>query len=172
MKFRVRTGENRCKWVWMGVDGCVRVQGVQGTQKQDNWGSFRVSQTRIWVLWPGKFPRTSCFDEFVKKWYEWVQIGTEWFRGLRMNAWARREAKTRQKEPQMGEQGMFCDVCTQWQKAECVQGWSWWSERMIRRNGGGEEEARGTIWIVISKEGAKKRTTALKKTKTSTLKLL
>ena len=40
---------------------------------------------------------------------------------------------------------------------------------MIRRNGGGEEEARGTIWIVISKERAKKRTTALQTMKTSTL---
>ena len=33
-KSRVQTGVNRCKWVRMGADGCVRVQGAQEAQKQ------------------------------------------------------------------------------------------------------------------------------------------
>ena len=144
-------GANRYKWVRIGADGCVGTQRARGTQKQGKRKAFRVSQVRIWVVWSGKFPRTSCCDDFGKKWYEWVQIGADWFGWLRMNAWARREAKIRQKDPQMGKQGMFCDVCTQRQKSECVQGWSWWPERMIRRNEGGQEEAHGIIWIVISK---------------------
>ena len=136
MKFRVRTGENRCKWVWMGVNGCVRVQGVQETQKQDNWGSSRVSQTRIWVLWPGKFPRTSCFGGFVKKWFGWVQMGTERFRWAQMDVLTRRGAKTRKKEPQMGEQDMFLGVCSTPRNVSCWQKWLWCSERAKGRNKG------------------------------------
>ena len=33
------------------------------------------------------------------------------FGWVRMDTCARREVKTRQKEPKMGEQGMFYDVC-------------------------------------------------------------
>ena len=134
MKCRVRTGGNRCKWVWMGVDGCISAWGACKTQKQGKRRAFSVSQARNWVVWPGKFPRTSCFGQFGKKWYGWVQMVVYRFRWVRMNAWARREAKTRQKEPQMGEQGMFYDVCTQCKKTGSGRRWPCWSEGIIWRN--------------------------------------
>ena len=103
-------GANRYKWVRIGADGCVVAQGARGTQKQGKRRAFRVSQARNWVVWPGKFPRTSCFGEFAKKWCGWVQMGVYRFRWVRMDAWARGEAKTRQKEPQMDKQDMFLNV--------------------------------------------------------------
>ena len=77
-----------------GSDGCVGVQGARGTQKQGKQGTFMVSQARIWDLWPGKFPRTSCFGRVGKKWYGGVKMGANRFVWVRMNVWARREAKT------------------------------------------------------------------------------
>ena len=79
MKLEVLTGENRCKWVCMGADGCDGTQGAWGTQKQGRQTTFRVLQVRIWVLWPGNFPRTSCFGDMCEKCYAWVQIGVDWF---------------------------------------------------------------------------------------------
>ena len=61
MKNRVHTGKNKCEWVLMGADGCVGVWGAPGTHKQGKLGVLGVSQDLIWVPWPGKFPRTSCF---------------------------------------------------------------------------------------------------------------
>ena len=71
-KYSVKTDTNRYKWVQMGVDGCDIVCKARGTQKQGKRGAFRVSQARNWVLWPGKFPRTSCFGRLGQKCQEWV----------------------------------------------------------------------------------------------------
>ena len=82
MKYRVRTGENRWKWVWMGVDGCVGARGARETQKQGKRGAFRVLQTRIGDLWSRKFPRTWCFFGFAKMLKIvciWIQIGSDGF---------------------------------------------------------------------------------------------
>ena len=82
----------------MGADGCVGVHKAREAQKQGKQGSFRVSQVRNWVPWPGKFPRTSCFGYFRKKWCEWVQMDVDRFRWVRLDVWSRGNAKTRQKE--------------------------------------------------------------------------
>ena len=97
----------------MGAHGCVGAQGAREAQKQGKKGSFRVSQARIWVLWPGKFPQTSCFGECVKKWCDCVYMGIDRFRWVWMDAWARRGEKTSQKDQEMLEADVFRDACTQ-----------------------------------------------------------
>ena len=144
-KSSIQTGLNRCKWVRMDADGCIRAQGTWESQKQGTQAEFMVTQARICVLWPGKFPRTSCFCNFGKKWCEWVQIGAYWFGWLRIDAWTQGGAKTRQKESQMGEQGMFSDECTQCKKTGSGQGWPCWSEGIIFENGGW---ARGLRYVI------------------------
>ena len=41
-----------------------------------------VLKTRIWVLWPGKFTRTSCFGSVWKM----AQMGTDGYRLMQMGA--------------------------------------------------------------------------------------
>ncbi|MAA69220.1 MAG: hypothetical protein CL915_10775 [Deltaproteobacteria bacterium] len=72
----------------MDVDGCVGAQGTRGAQKQGKKGTFRAKQALIWALWPGKFPRTSCFVMVWRIWVcmgvggcIWVLRGTLWSRG-------------------------------------------------------------------------------------------
>ena len=63
-----------------------------------------------------------------------------------MDSWARREAKIRQNEQQMGEEDIFFNVCTQRKKQEvCRDGHG--GQRGSFGGTEGKEEARGAIWI-------------------------
>ena len=74
-------GLTGCKWVLMGLDGCVGVQGHGGTQKQGKKRHKWLFRTWRRPLWPGKFPRTSCLQKVKKHvWitpdgYLWVSLG-------------------------------------------------------------------------------------------------
>ena len=125
MKCWVLTGENRYKWVCMGADGCVGSQGARGIQKQGKRGVFRVAQVRIWVLWPGKFPRTSCFWRFGEKCKKRVRMGADRLGWVQYGVRTRGGAKTRKKEQKTGEQDMFLDVYTQRENTVSRQGLSW-----------------------------------------------
>ena len=59
----------------MGASGCVGAQGARGTQKTRQEGAFMVSKEGIWMLWPGKFPRTSCVGKIRKNMYESLKMG-------------------------------------------------------------------------------------------------
>ena len=83
----------------MGLDRCFGEQGHEGTQKQGDWGTFRVINVMIWVLWPGIFPRTLCFGGFDKKWCGWVQMCTYRVGWVRMDAGPKRETKKGKKSP-------------------------------------------------------------------------
>ena len=71
-----------CEWVRSDVDGCEWVRmGALGHRMHGGGMETRQEEAKMnlqgifqW-LWPGKFPRTSCFCEFGKKWCEWVQMG-------------------------------------------------------------------------------------------------
>ena len=98
-------GKKECEWVRMGADGCVGVPKARETQKEVKQGSFGVLQDRIWSLWPGKFPRTSCFWVFDKKWCRWVQVHTERFGWVRTDVGARGEALNKGKRSPNGLTG-------------------------------------------------------------------
>ena len=53
-------GVDRCGWVRWGTGG-------MGDTETRQAGGIYVSNARNWVLWPGKFPRTSCFGRLVQK---------------------------------------------------------------------------------------------------------
>ena len=93
LAFQVCMVIDGCRWAWMGADGCVGTWGARGTQKQGKQGTFRASQTRIWVLWPGKFPRTWCFERVLKNWQIWVQMGTTRCGWVQWDSWAWGERK-------------------------------------------------------------------------------
>ena len=62
----------------MGADGYGWVRcgiGAQADTKTRQAYRKMVMQDTIWALWPGKFPRSSCFGVFDKKWCVWVQVG-------------------------------------------------------------------------------------------------
>ena len=150
----------------MGAHGCVGAQGAREAQKQGKNGSFRVSQDRIWVLWPGKFPQTSRFCECVKKWCECVHMGTHRFRWVWMDAWSRTGEKTRQEDQQMSESDTFRDACTPRKKHQMRVDGHGGQTGSCGGNEGKEEEC-DTIYTDISNEGEKNRTTEPKNTKTS-----
>ena len=97
----------------MGVDGCLGVQGAREGMNTGHEETKMVKMGGFSYLWPGKFPGTSCFLSFDKKTNICMWMHNYGFAWVGENAWARREAKTRQNEFEMGERGMFCDVCTQ-----------------------------------------------------------
>ena len=62
----------------------------------------------------------------------------------------------------MNEEDIFCNVCTQRKKQEvCRDGHG--GQRGLFGGMEGKEEARGTIWMNISKEGGKNRSKSAKK---------
>ena len=71
-----------------------------------------VSKEGIWVLWPGKFPRTSCFGKIRKNMYESLQMGLYGLVWVRVNKCTQRGAKTSQKEEQIRDQDMFFRALT------------------------------------------------------------
>ena len=81
----------------MGADRCFGVQGARGTQKQGKQGTYMVLKVRIWVLWPGKFPRTSCFGRVCKKnganGFRWVQVDANGANGRMFNGGSKKKAK-------------------------------------------------------------------------------
>ena len=97
----------------MGVDGCGWVHygaGGMGGRKNKTNRDKMVVQVLIWVLWSGKFPRTSCFAKNKKKVYGWLGMGAYGFPWLRWGVGVRRDRKTRGKEPQTDVWGMFYNV--------------------------------------------------------------
>ena len=66
----------------MGVYGCgwVRwVAGGTGDTKTRQAGVFMGTQVRIWGLWSGKFPRTSCFGRFDENGKKWINVDANRF---------------------------------------------------------------------------------------------
>ena len=57
-KYGVQTSINRCKWVRMGVYGCVGAQGYGGDTKTRKTRGIGASKVMNDILWPGKFPQT------------------------------------------------------------------------------------------------------------------
>ena len=80
---RVQTGSNRCKWVRMGVGGCVGTWGTRGTTKTRQEETKMAVNHMVWVIWPGKFPRTSCF---AKKNEKKCMDDSGWVRMVQMRA--------------------------------------------------------------------------------------
>ena len=162
----------RFKWVGMGAHGCVGTHNAWATQKQGKKGVLLVSQTKIWVLWPGKFPRTSCFGVFGKKWCGWLQMGAKRFRWVRMDPYAKREARTSKKEPQISEKWTYCEACA-W--LNLIGRWEqlvWCSQRAIPRDLGVTHR-----WCLVCNGCAYKREektqpNAPEKTKTSQRKMV
>ena len=97
-------GEDGCAWVLWGAGG---ISNTKSRQAGDIYGVSDQDLTPMvmaWchMIWPGKFPRTSCFGVFDKKWCGWVQMDKKRFAWVRMDQEARRIGKTRGKDPQMG----------------------------------------------------------------------
>ena len=111
-------GVNRYKWVWMGVDGCVGAQGARGAQKQGKKGTFRPWQTLISALWPGKFPRTSCFWWYGLYGFLWVWEGVYGFLWVHWGSGTRAERKTTEKEAKMIVSCSIFDACQGEKKQE------------------------------------------------------
>ena len=102
----------------MGGNGCVRVwmgaMGFRGTGGQKNKASRDINGCAghdLVPIWPGKIPRTSCFAKKQKNMHGALRMGAHGLVWMRVDAFIRREAKMRQKEEQMGEQGVFYNVC-------------------------------------------------------------
>ena len=110
----MNTGQYKCVWVRVGEYGCVGVQGAREGMNAGHEETKMVKMGGFSYLWPGKFPGTSCFLSFDKKTNIYacgcIIMGS---RGWGGNAWSRREVKTSQNEFEMGERGVFCNVCTQ-----------------------------------------------------------
>ena len=148
MKYGVQTATNRCKWVCAGVGGCVRAQETRGAQKQAKKGAFMDGEASIWALWPGKFPRTWCFWGFVKNGQKWVRMDSNGWGWMQWGAWSRGKGKTRQKEAEMGLQGMFLHVWPQVKNAACWYRWSLRAERVKWMNEWGTtgRALRHNVW--------------------------
>ena len=131
----------------MGADGCVGVQGACGTQKQGRQGVFRVSQGLVCALWPGKFPRASCVCGYGAYGFLWVWEGVCRFSWVYCGVGKRVKRKTRQKESQIVEKDLFCNVCTWRKKTRIMYRWSWRKYTIIGVNIG---QARGTQVIFIN----------------------
>ena len=96
----------------MGASGCVGAQGARGTQKTRQEGAFMVSKEGIWMLWPGKFPRTSCVGKIRKSMYESLKMGVHGRVWVGASKYKQRGAKTSQKEEQLRDQDMFSRAIT------------------------------------------------------------
>ena len=133
-KSRVQTGVNRCKWVRMGADGCVRVQGAQEAQKQGKERQKWSCMTCLLPLWPGKFPRTSCFDKNKKN--AWMTPdGCVWGLCECFGAWGHGETgKQVGGKHKWGERVVFCMRGHTNKKAAEMQ---WWSQQSERTDEGG-----------------------------------
>ena len=60
---------NGCKWVCMGMLGCRDTELQQNEEMRDKMGKQVMNVT----LWPGKFPRTSCFFELCSEILKHIQ---------------------------------------------------------------------------------------------------
>ena len=75
------------------------MQGHERTTKQGKQGAFGVSGDMIWALWPGKFPRTSCFEKKIKMGTDgsgWVHMCLHGCSGVYLRAGTGKQGKTRQ----------------------------------------------------------------------------
>ena len=73
----MQTGKNRCEWVGIGLVWVYWGEGSMGGTKTINVHTKMIVHALIWALWPGKFPRTSCFVMEVKK---IVQVGADGYK--------------------------------------------------------------------------------------------
>ena len=92
--------------------------GIKRSQEE----SKVVAQGIFSAVWPGKFPRTSCFAMAGKKWRRWMLTGKNGLAWVRWGAGARRDRKTREKEGWMIEKDMFWDAWPRRQKTGSGQG--------------------------------------------------
>ena len=94
----------------MDVNGCGWAHLAWGDIKRSQEESKMVTQGIFSALWPGKFPRTSCFAMADKKWRRCMLTGKNGLAWVRWGAGARRDRKTREKEGWMIEKDMFWDA--------------------------------------------------------------
>ena len=91
----------------MGVNGCGEVQEACKDTKTMYVETKMVVQTQIWALWPGKFPRTSCFEQNKQKGHGRLRMGAHGFTWVQWSVFARGDWKTRGDEAKIGGHCMF-----------------------------------------------------------------
>ena len=101
-----------------------------------------VSQSLIWALWPGKFPRTSRFGDFGKMGandFRWVHRGVHGGNGVHLHGGTGKQGETRQKP---AIRAYFAGVVTGNKTSLSWQRWSRGSERIQGGNNGKSTGAR------------------------------
>ena len=71
-------------------------------------GTKMVVQALIRAVWPGKFPRTSCFAKKRQKGHGRLRMGKHGFTWVQWGVFARGDRKTRENEATICAQDMFC----------------------------------------------------------------
>ena len=116
--YRVYRGKYGYVWMFMGADGCFGVQGHGKTWKQGKQRQKILEKGIFTALWPGKFPRTSCFLLFGGNPRICTQMDIYACRWMHLDIRARAERKTIEKEAQMMFSCSFCDACRGGEKQE------------------------------------------------------
>ena len=97
-------GANGSGWVWMGAMGC---RGMGAHKNKANRVVNGCAGHDLVPYGRGEFLGHHVFQKKQKNMYGALRMGAYGLVWMWMDAWIRREVKTRQKEGQMGEQDMF-----------------------------------------------------------------
>ena len=159
---QVKTGENGCGWVRMGALGHRGHGKHKNRLRRVNLGSHRWG---FGCHGRGNFPGHDVLgplSKMVKDEWAWVQIGLDGCACMHKRVWG---TKTRQKEMQMGKQGLFLNACPCSKNTMCCQRWLWHWERVKGRNKGQMKCALCDSMYLSNGETAKQRERWKKKVK-------
>ena len=131
-----------------------------------------IIQALIWALWPGKFPRTSCFWGYDTYRFVWVWEGAYGFLWKHWGAGTRVERKNNLKRSKSGRVSLILWCMSGRKKPGSWQGWLRWSDRIIWGKYR-QKKGCGAIWCVYSKRSDGKIYVVMQKNiKTSKFKLI
>ena len=133
-------GADRCGWVRWGAGGMGDTKTMYSETKT-------LVQSLIRALWPGKFPRTSCFTKQKQKWNGRLRMGKHGFAWMRWDVFALGDRKKRGNEAKIRDQDMFAGVIVDNKNNIQLAGVRWWK----RISGREKDRTTGVCNLFIHK---------------------